>query len=396
MAVKSLPDSHAIAQDEALLLDVGIVLFDSGIDLVEEASAEYASVRNSEAVWFSSMLRQTLDSSKAWGLVRVLPVDQAAMDITITGKLVESNGESAVLDVTAIDSLGERWLDHRYEFRASQYSYNPELDLKQDPFQPLLTEIANNLYTVLVGVSPTKLLKIRQVSRLRFAQRFLPQMVDDYLRDDDGQITLIRAPAEGDPFMRKVDHIYARNQMFLDVVQDYYRVFNANMEEPYREWRKLSYKEVQYERQLREQSNREKLAGVALMAGGVLASVYENNRRDEREDRSRNREVDIGSYVALVSGGWLFAKSYEKEAQASLHAETLRELGVSLEGELAPSIVDLQDRTVTLSGTVDDQFTEWKSILQTLFDAEFQYQNQGGQPQAIDSSGPAYLNDSSE
>ena len=56
--------------------------------------------------------------------------------------------------------------------------------------------------------------------------------------------------------------------------------------------------------------------------------------------------------------------------QANSHATTLRELGASLESELEPSVVDLQDRSVTLSGTVEDQFKEWRGILQKIFENE--------------------------
>ena len=52
------------------------------------------------------------------------------------------------------------------------------------------------------------------------------------------------------------------------------------------------------------------------------------------------------------------------------HSATLRELSDSLETELEPSIVALQDRSVTLSGTVDDQYDEWRRILAEMFRIE--------------------------
>ncbi len=59
-----------------------------------------------------------------------------------------------------------------------------------------------------------------------------------------------------------------------------------------------------------------------------------------------------------------------KTEEALGHSSTLRELGASLESELEPSIVDLQDRSVTLSGTVDDQYQEWRRILGEMFRLE--------------------------
>ena len=96
--------------------------------------------------------------------------------------------------------------------------------------------------------------------------------------------------------------------------------------------------------------------------------------------------------MGLVSGGYIScAKSYDKDAQASVHASVLRELGASLEGELAPSIVDLQDRTVTLGGTVEQQFGAWKDTMQRLFEAEFNLDS----PDADQPSQPSVLLDES-
>jgi len=42
-------------------------------------------------------------------------------------------------------------------------------------------------------------------------------------------------------------------------------------------------------------------------------------------------------------------------------------MGASLESELESSVVDLQDRSITLSGTVEDQYKEWRRILSRMF-----------------------------
>jgi len=87
-----------ISEDE--LLDVGIVLFDPGVDILDDASAAYSSVRQSESVWFSSQLKDTLETSNAWGIVRTIPSGQPIVDVVITGKLLESNGEVVSVQAT--------------------------------------------------------------------------------------------------------------------------------------------------------------------------------------------------------------------------------------------------------------------------------------------------------
>ena len=172
-------------------------------------------------------------------------------------------------------------------------------------------------------------------------------------------IDLARVPSDQDPFIQKVDRIRSRNDLFLDVIQDYYRAFNNDMSRPYQEWRKLSYKEVVKERQLREQARKEKIAAVAAIAGGVVAA-----------NSSRNGSTQIGGLVSSIYGANLFVKSFLKSEEALARSETLREMGSSLELELEPSVVDFQDRTVTLTGTVEDQFVEWRRILSRMFEIE--------------------------
>ena len=352
-------DSDAQLVQEETLLDVGIVLFDPGVDIMDDESAAYSSVRESEAVWYSGQLKAALEYSNAWGIVRTVPNETAIMDVIVEGQVIESNGEVVEFKITVSDASGTQWFSNIYSERASAYAYNPEVDIQRDPFQSTFNQIANDMFDYRASLTPAYLIKTRNVAKVRFAQDFAPQAFADYLQqDEDGIYALLRVPASNDPMIQRIDRIQARNDLFLDVVQDYYRVFNRNMATPYDEWRKLSYKEVLYERQLRKQAKQEKIAGVAVMVAGVLAS------------QSSSGSSRVGGYVGMLSGAEIFRKGYLTQIESSMHAETLLELGQSLESELEPSIIDLQDRSVTLTGTVEDQFKEWRRILTEMFEAE--------------------------
>ncbi len=359
--INKLSDEEEAVIDEELFLDVGVVLFHHGVDELDDEQAAYANVRKSEAVWYTSQLKNTLDRSNAWGLVRALPQEEAGrMDVIVSGVLVNSNGESVTLSVKAQDSSGRVWFDKEYEQRVSQYAYNPEVNLPGDPFQAMFNNIANDLFNHRAGLSDQELLNVRSTTKVLFARDFIPAAFDSYVQTDENGISrLARIPANDDPFIKKVDRIRARNDLFLDVIQDYYRAFNNNMSAPYQEWRKLSYKEVLLERQLREQARKEKIAGVVAIAGGVAASTSGNNRATR-----------VGGLLGSIYGAQVFAGSFLKSDQALSHSETLREMGTSLELELEPSVVSLQDRSVTLSGTVEDQFVEWRRILSRMFELE--------------------------
>ena len=346
--------------NEDALLDIAIVLFDEGVDELDEEAFAYANLRRSEAVWFSSQLRATLEKSKNWGLVRTLPLDNGIVDVMIRGQLLESNGEIVKLLISAEDSTGRQWFSREYDQQASQYAYNPEVNIPGDPFQALFNEIANDLAISLSNLTIEQRLAVRNVTKLRFAQEFVPQAFDGFLtKQANGELSLQRIPAKSDPMMQRVERIQARNDLYLDVVQDYYRAFNRNMSGPYNEWRKSSYKEVVYERQLREQARKERIAGVATLIGGIALAV-----------EGDSGAARTAGHVGIFGGAQLFRRSYSKADEANIHREALLEMGASLEAELETSVVELQDRSVTLSGTVEDQYKEWRRILTEMFTLE--------------------------
>jgi len=236
----------------------------------------------------------------------------------------------------------------------------------------MFNEIANDLFDYQAALTSEQRLNLRAISKVKFARDFLPQAFEEFVVENkDGVLELQRIPASSDPMIQRIDAIQARNDLFLDVIQNYYRGFNQNMSEPYQEWRRLSYKEVVYERQIREQARNERIAGIAVIAGGLLAQG------------SSSRSARTAGQVGVFGGAALFRRGFLKTDEAIAHSETLRELGASLETRLEPSVVDLQDRSVTLSGTVDDQFKEWRRILGRMFDVE-----QGGDIDQVISAQP--------
>ena len=351
-------DDIEVSIDEEEILDIGIVIFDPGLDLFDDDTTTYSSVRQSEAVWFASQLKATLEKSNIWGAVRTMPSANSVMDLIIKGKILQSNGEFVRLNLIVNDAAGQQWINKEYTQQASSYSYNPEVNSNRDPFQNIFIEISNDIYDYRSQLSPNELYAIRSISKVRFAKDFLPDVYEDFVVQKNNLYSLQRVPASNDPMILRIDQIRARNDLFLDVIQDYYRVFNGNMTHPYQEWRKSSYKEVIYERQLKEQARKQKIAGVAAILIGVLAQTSDNVY-----------ERGAG-HVGIFAGADLIRRGYQKQGESLIHTATLRELGSSLESELEPSVIDLQDRSVTLSGTVDDQFQEWRRILLELFKAE--------------------------
>lgn len=345
---------------ESLLLDVSIPIFDPGLDDYDDEDLRiYPEVRKAEARYMPSQLSEAMQDSAAWGSVRVVPSASQITDLMVRGKILYSDGEELQLHIKAVDSRGYIWLDRKYTSNASRYAYSTTTRSTYDPFQAVYNNIANDLLQRQEELEAKDRENIRLVTELLFARGFSPDAFDGYLEQNRKKHYLImRLPAEGDPMLERVRNIRERDQMFIDTMQEYYVSFDAQMEGPYQEWRKLSYEEAMALQELKAESTRRLLAGgVAILAGIAGASSNSSTGR-------------TAGNVAIIGGGYLLKSGLEKRNEAQIHVEALEELGMSLEAEITPQIIELEDRTVMLSGNVEDQYDQWREVLAEIYRTE--------------------------
>jgi hypothetical protein len=344
---------------EELLLDVGIVVFDPGLEEYDEDQQIYPEVRKAEARYMPTLLAQAMAQSAAWGAIRVVPDAGQLNDLIVQGEILRSDGEALELHIRAADSRGQMWLDKNYSAHASRYAYEVTTRSKQDPFQAVYNTIANDLLQRLESLRQADRRDIRLVTELLFARSFSPEAFDGYLARNRKQVYLVmRLPAEEDPMLQRVRQIRERDQLFIDTLQDYYGNFGVQMIGPYQEWRKLSYEEAVALQELRAESTRRLIAGgLALLAGIAAAGSSEGSSR-------------TAGNVAIIGGGYLLKSGLDKRNEAQIHVEALEELGMSLEAEISPQVIELEDRTVTLSGNVEDQYAQWRALLAEIYRAE--------------------------
>ena len=130
---------------EAHLLDVGVSVFDPGLDKSEDEEFLYPEIRRAEARYMPYLLVEAIQSSASWGAVRVVPNEQQAMDLLVSATILESHGEELKLEVIARDASGNLWLQRQYHSKASKYSYSTTTRARIDPFQAVYNRIANDL-----------------------------------------------------------------------------------------------------------------------------------------------------------------------------------------------------------------------------------------------------------
>ena len=76
-----------------------------------------------------------------------------------------------------------------------------------------------------------------------------------------------------------------------------------------------------------------------------------------------------GGYAGAAVAGALFAESFQSSDEAKVHRDALNEIAESIDGNLSPSVIEMEDTTVTLTGTAK-QSDQWRSNLKKIYDAE--------------------------
>jgi hypothetical protein len=345
---------------EELLLDVGISIFDPGLDDYDEDQRVYPEVRKAEARYMPNLLSEAMKDSGAWGAVRVVPDKNQITDLVVHGKILYSDGEELQLQINAVDSRGYVWLDKKYTGNASRYAYRATTRSTYDPFQTVYNTIANDLLQIQEELRPEDRKNVRLITELLFARSFSADAFAGYLeRNRKGRYLVMRLPAEDDPMLERVRTIRERDQVFIDTLQEYYVNFDAQMDGPYQEWRRLSYEESVALQELKAESTRRLIAGsVAILAGIAGASSGDN------------ATMRTAGSVAILGGGYLLKSGLDKRNEAQIHVEALEELGMSLEAEITPQVIELDDRTVMLSGNVEDQYAQWREVLAEIYRTE--------------------------
>lgn len=347
---------------EEELLDIGIGIFNPGLDDIPSNREEltFSDVRMAETYFVSHHLSQTLQNSGNWGVVRVVPGDLSSSDLGITGTILQSDGETMRMQVTIKDSTGATWIDKEYEEVVSKYSYDPRMRRSEDAFQGLFNRIANDLLAYKQrNISGEEVRNIRTVSQIQFARDFAPQVFDDYLEQDRrGILEVTRLPAQNDPILNRIEDIRERDYLYVDALQDYYSNFVRQMDSPYTEFRRMSYDEVMKMDRLQADARRNMIVGVAAIIGGIAAT------------QSNNATAYYSSPVILASGGWLIKDAFDKGDERQMHVEALAELGNSLEMEIAPQTIELEERTITLTGSVEAQYAQWRELLADIYASE--------------------------
>ena len=345
---------------EEMLLDVGVVVFDANVPVAfdDQVARNIApEVRRAEANFMPYFAKNLLQSTGNWGAVRVVPNETHAVDVTVAGTIVHSDGERMILDVEVHDARGVRWFGSTYEALASKYAYGDTIPPDIDPFQPIYRRLADDMLAYLKTLSPEDVLAIRTAAEMKFAIDLSPDAFEGYVvQTAPGVFDIRRLPAQDDPMLDRVRKVREREYIFIDTLDEYFDSFHARMYPTYQGWRLETYDTAIAYRQQREKVRRKAIAGVVGITAGVLGQA-----------QGSTTAARYAGAVSIIGGATLAVGAIRDLDKARSHANVLRELGISAEAEISPHTIELENRTLRLQGTVQAQYQELRRILRELY-----------------------------
>lgn len=359
--------TEAVAEEE--LLDVSIVLFDSGVpegevpkEILEELirAGTFVHIRRSESVYMSNLLRTTLQKTGSWGSVWISPKPTTAADLNVVGKILHSDGDQLRLVVTATDSTGRVWLDEEaYEMETAAGAFNRQRYPELDPYQDAFNAIANDLAAAQLELSAKDRGDVRTVTSLRYAADVSPEAFSGYVVTDrrSGRYTLNRLPAVGDPMFDRTQRVRQRERLFLDTLDQHYAQFSTQAMVPYDSWREYTREEAIAVREITKSARWRTGLGIAAIVASI---AYGSNSDGQFSDRILR---DALMYVGVD----MIRASQVRKQEKRLHTQTLEELAQDFDDSLEPMVVEIQGTQHRLTGTADAQYDEWRQLLRQVF-----------------------------
>ena len=347
-----------------IFLDVAVPVFDPGIpeDLDKlEKDAVWPQLRRAEANRFALNTKEALQKTGVFGAVSVAPSPQVTSELYVLGKIVESNSEDVEVSIEVVDISGRRWDRETFKHRVSPGFYRDKRNDSKDSYGPLFEDIADHVVALLKRKREAQKEELKHIADIRFAQSFSPEAFSQHLRTDrNGYVSLVSLPAENDPSYSRIRPLRVQDQLFLDRIQSQYEGFSAKVDESYLTWQQETLPVVIDARKAKRASVARGILGAVLIGAAVAGAT----------DSNSSGLQDVATVGAAIGGGLLIKSAVDKNREAKIHTETIDELGESLDIEVDPQIMELEDKTVELTGTAQEQYVQWKSHLKKIYELE--------------------------
>lgn len=352
-----------------IYMDVAIPVFDPGFPTDSDGSIDYdeieeegiwPQVRRLEANRFAIATKEALGETRSFGSINVTPDASALADVYVLGKINYSDTETVEIGVRVMDAKNTVWGEEEFEYRVSEGWYRDAMSRGENPNGPVFEQIAKFVYDLLIKKSEAYKQEVQMVSDLRYAQMYSPESFSQYLSQGrKGEIDLVSAPSESDPMLRRVRAIQAKDEQFIDSLQETYDSFWVTTEAPYRKYQKETLPEAKKIRELEaERTTKQVTAGLFAVASVLLGS---------------NSSSTVGQVAAAGAGiAAIGSLSQAIQTNKELHAQRdlFDEMGQNLDIQVADQIVEIDNQRIELQGTAAEQYYQLRSRLKDIYDME--------------------------
>ena len=326
-----------VSAGDVAALNVSIAVFDPGVPDDRSLHRDlqiFPRIREVEARFLPFVLRETLVGSGDWGAVRVVTEPDHAAEVSISGSILHSDGERLELRVRAVDATGRVWFNRSFSGRLDDGGSQSDAGDAGSPYQPLYDAIAKALQEARQQLDDRALLRITEVSLMRYAAELAPSAFGPYLaQDGEGRYSLRRLPARSDPMLDRIERIRLTEYVITDTVDAKFRELHEEIASTYALWREYRRKSVEYDRQNAERAQ-ESVSDAPRGSFEAIRNSYDNYKWDRVTAQERDR------------------------------------LAIAFDNEVGPVVEAMEARIEELESWVDAKYAEWHSLLEELFEVE--------------------------
>ena len=369
---------------DAMALRLAIPVLNPGIPSSQQEqfkSGIWPELRNAEAMRIAVKLREQIDRRGTFRDVVVSPDTSASADFYLLARIDESNGEDLKLRWSLVDATQtyripancRRSSCWKRDDRRVWDGWHEANDVtKADPFEPLYAKIADQVHSTMKDLArkhesqieknrraksgrASKLSELQAAKAARsvvFAAYFAPDIYGDAITQQRGRLKLSYLPSQDGEEWTRIEAIRVRDERFAVLVSEQYGGFADRMHNPYSEWQKESFPLARQARLARREATLSAIGGGIAALGAAAAA----------ED---GKDTTAGALAA--AGAAAIVNSIAERKKASAMQTEINELGATAQIALKPMVVATRDRTVTLTGTAREQFTQWRTLLRDLY-----------------------------
>lgn len=328
-----------------------------------EELAIWPEVRRTEAVRSAVTLTEKLADTNAFEGVRATPDSETSAHLYTLGKILKSNGREFDVEINVVSIDGDSVFKKKYSFTVDEYDLSdPRKGRNSDLYEDFFVEIATDIAARVKRFDQDDRDELARVEELRYADFFEPNFSNQFTSQDMfGRTKITSYPNSQDPMMRRIAALKVQDQMFIDNLQNDYQDFYDVSNDAYATWQRAAYTETVAASEARQRAAVKGMVGLLAIAGAVAVG-------------NDAGYTDYGSQlgaVALAVGGVAAIKGAMGDSkQAKAHKETLSELGKSLNAEIAPKVMELEDTQIELKGSAQEQYATWRSALRRVYEQE--------------------------